>query len=86
MGFEPITSAWKANHLPLILYSHQRVHPIKKRENPGKKSRHRKIFLNFCYFPFVAALPNKNPRYAPPIIPTYTIDLWVFDFNRFGGD
>ena len=30
MGFEPITSAWKANHLPLILYSHQRVHPIKK--------------------------------------------------------
>ena len=40
MGFEPITSAWKANHLPLILYSHQRVHPIKKNENPSKKSRH----------------------------------------------
>ena len=38
MGFEPITSAWKANHLPLILYSHQRVHPIKKKENPSKKS------------------------------------------------
>ena len=86
MGFEPITSAWKANHLPLILYSHQRVHPIKKRKTRVKNPGIEKIFLNFCYFPFVAALPNKHPCYAPPMIPSYTTDLWVFGFNRFGGD